>query len=528
MSSAYSLKSFWISLGVLFLVTVGYYCNVLLKTDGHYVYFLDDAYIHLAIAKNFAFHDVWGVTPYQFSSTSSAPLFTLLISYLIEIFGNSDQLPLYFNIVFGIGIVYFLNKYYSDFLDKTQQLVLATVFTLFFAVLHMQILSGMEHVFQVFLFVINIYCFQNLEKNKKFLLGFYLSIFLMGTVRFESMFYFVILAFVLALIRKWRMSVAVLIFGFIPIAIFCYLNYQQNGFLFPNSVLVKGTKLSLDSTFFLQLKKIVFDNFLLNISFYKIGFFPILICLYFIYIDFKTKKWREVIKNNFLLIVLLLVMICHAMFADLKGSFRYEAYILVGFSMALIPKLKNFFIDFKTFIKNERFLSVLVLMNVFLLFYKLWSAHLVLNDGGKNIYEQQMQSAKFLHTYYSTSKVVANDIGAITYYTDIHLMDIAGLGSVETIVFNENKKTFDDQFESFLTEYCDKNQYDIAVVYESWLQGHVPKNWRKAATLKIKDKITAAQGKVSIYSIDTNNLQSLKSNIKQFNWNKNIQVTILN
>jgi mannose/fructose/N-acetylgalactosamine-specific phosphotransferase system component IID len=45
-------------------------------------------------------------------------------------------------------------------------------------------------------------------------------------------------------------------------------------------------------------------------------------------------------------------MICHSMFADLKGMFRYEAYILTGFSMALIPKLKGLFENFRTYIKR--------------------------------------------------------------------------------------------------------------------------------------------------------------------------------
>lgn len=508
------------------MICFGYYINTILKNDGHYVYFLDDAYIHLAIAKNFALHTVWGVTPYQFSSTSSAPLFTLFISYFIDCFGNDDQLPLYFNIILGIGIVFFLNKYYSEILGKVKYIVLSVLFTLFFAVLHLQVLSGMEHIFQVFLFIINIYCIKNLEGNRKATIGFYLSMFLLGTVRFESMFYFVILALMFALVRKWKTSLMILACGFIPIMIFCYLNYQQSGLLFPNSVLVKGTKLSFDSNFLFQLKKITLDNFLLNVSFYKIGFFPILICSYFIFKDFRNNKWNVIIENNFLLIVISLLMICHSMFADLKGSFRYEAYILVGFSMILIPRMKDFFFDFKTYIKKEKFVVVLISLNILLLFYKSWNAHIVLNKGGENIYEQQIQSAKFLHTYYNTSKVVANDIGAITYFTDIHLMDIAGLGSAETIVFNENKKTFDHNFENFLTRYCIDNHYEIAVVYESWLQGYVPKNWKKAAVLRVKDKTTVAQNEVSIYSINLNNLQSLKRNIRDFNWDKNVEVMI--
>lgn len=107
------------------------------------------------------------------------------------------------------------------------------------------------------------------------------------------------------------------------------------------------------------------------------------------------------------------------------------------------------------------------------------------------------------------------------------MLDIAGLGSKETIVFNENKRHADSQFQSFLTEYTTVNNYDIAIIYEAWLQTHIPKNWTKVAELKISNPITVAKDKVSIYSVNGNNLEELKNNIKDFRWNRNVRVAIV-
>ncbi len=519
-------KSFWISLVVFFTVCALYYMVSITKTDGHYVYPIDDAYIHLAMAKNFALHEVWGVTRYEFSSTSSSPLFTVLLSFLIKIFGNNDQIPLYVNLIFGAGTVYILDLYFSSVFNKIKSVVLSVLFTLFISVLHLQVLSGMEHVLHVFLFALNIFCLTRPE-NKRAVLGFYLSLILMGLVRFESMFYFAVLAFIFMVLNKWKRAALILMAGFIPIAVFCYINYRHDGYLFPNSVVVKGTKLAFDSRLPHQLKQILLDNFLFNISFYKLGFFPVLICLVLVFRDFKRKKFQNAVQDHFLLIVISMVMICHSMFADLKGLFRYEAYLMAGFSMAIIPEVKGFVESFGSYLKKEKALSVFIMMNVVLLFYKSFIAHPMLSEGGKNIYEQQIQSAKFLHAYYNESKVVANDIGAVTYFTDIHLLDTAGLGSIETIPFNENKRKSDPAFEYFLTRYTTERNYDIAVIYDAWLKPYIPKNWKKAAVLKIKNPVTVARDEVSIYSVDHTALAELKENIRKFKWNRNVQVTVV-
>lgn len=504
---------------------------MLSKTENYYTYIIDDAYIHLAIAKNFALHDVWGMTPYKFSSSSSSPIFTFILSVFISVFGNNELYPLFFNILCGFLIIVFLNKYYARFFSRRKSIIFANLFTLFFAVLHLQILLGMEHVLQVFIIVVNIFYFyqwsQSEFKNKISAFWFYFTIAFLGLIRFESMFYFVSFAFVFLLIKKIKPAIFILLFGFVPILIFGYFNYGQTGYFFPNSVIVKGTQFSFSGDYFRQLYRILFQNMFLNITFYKVGIFPLLMAIILIHRDYKNKKKiKEIVSENFLILVLGLTLILQSMFGGFKGTFRYEAYILTGFSMAIIPKLKSFFASFSLMPKKEKMVGFIIVFTFLLMIYKFGFAHLMITKSSANIYEQQIQSAKFLKKYYNTSKVVANDIGAICYFSDIHLMDIAGLGSVEMIPFNLNKKKFDDDFENYLTQYCAKNKYELAVVYEEWLGGHVPKNWKKVAILKINNKMNVAIDHVTIYSIDPKIHGELKQNVKKFDWNKNVEVRI--
>lgn len=526
------MRSFLIT-AVLFFGICGIYILLMLsKTENYFTYIIDDAYIHLSIAKNFALHKVWGMTQYHFSSSSSSPIFTFMISVFIYLFGNYELIPLIFNGVCSFFIIFFLNKYYFFSFKENKCVIVASLFTIFFAVLHLQLLIGMEHVLHVLIIIVNVLCFYKWMssgfKDGTSLYWFYFSIALLGLVRFESMFYFVALAFVFFLIKKYKEAFLTLLIGFVPILLFGYFNYQEDGYFFPNSIVVKGTQFDFSGNYFGQIYTILFKNMLFNISFYKVGLIPLLMAVVLWYRECKNKKsFREIISENFLVIVWSFTLILHSLFGDFKGGFRYEAYILVGFTMVLIPKLKSFFMQPLFIMRKDKIMSVLILSSFLLLIYKTGYTHRILIKGTANIYEQQVQSAKFLHQYYNTSKVVANDIGAICYFSDIHLLDVAGLGSKEMIPFNRNKRVFDDEFENYLIKYCRENHYQLAVVYDSWMLSHIPENWKKVAVLQINAKMTVASERVSIYSIDPHIHDQLKQNVKNFSWNKNVKVEIV-
>lgn len=139
-------------------------------------------------------------------------------------------------------------------------------------------------------------------------------------------------------------------------------------------------------------------------------------------------------------------------------------------------------------------------------------------QASNNIYEQQYQMANFLKRHYPTSTVAANDIGAITYFTDIHLVDLMGLGTMEMARLKLNHS----ETREGITALMQERGVSLALVYDSWFQDGggtnslLPPNWTKAADWKIPHNIVCGGSIVSIYAAKAQDLEPLKTNLRQF------------
>ena len=72
--------------------------NYAASGGGALVYWIEDAYIHLAMARSLLEHGVYGVTPHEFTTSSSSPLWVLLLSAAMALAGPDARLPLALNL----------------------------------------------------------------------------------------------------------------------------------------------------------------------------------------------------------------------------------------------------------------------------------------------------------------------------------------------------------------------------------------------------------------------------------------------
>lgn len=214
---------------------------------GHVVYALDDAYIHMAMAKNVARHGVWGVTPYQFTSASSSPLWTVLLSAIYFVFGVNNVTPLVLNILFATLLVLALGRILESLATGLPRPYIFGVLlsVLFFAPIPSLIFAGLEHVLQTVV-TLTFVCYASwllagraansrLSGATLVLLGL-----LASTARYEGLFAVGVVAFILCLRRRIRLALWLLFWSALPLFVIGWVSARHGWFWLPNSVALKG------------------------------------------------------------------------------------------------------------------------------------------------------------------------------------------------------------------------------------------------------------------------------------------------
>jgi hypothetical protein len=134
--------------------------------NGELCYALDDSFIMMALAKNLAFHGVWGLTPYEFSSTASSPLFTVLLAACFKILGKSIYIPLFINILTLLVLYMYVTRQSVRMGLNSWQIWLMLMGLFFFMPVPVLLFGSMEHLLHTLIAIwVLIYVSEKAEKS---------------------------------------------------------------------------------------------------------------------------------------------------------------------------------------------------------------------------------------------------------------------------------------------------------------------------------------------------------------------------
>ncbi|NWF68014.1 MAG: hypothetical protein HXY40_02920 [Chloroflexi bacterium] len=423
--------------------------------DGKLIYALDDAYIHMAMAKNFAQHGVWGVTAAGFTSSSSSPGWTLLLA----LFGAQDGLPLALNALAGWGLLALVYAYFRQ--HSARRIFALLLALLLLTPLPFLAFTGMEHTLHTL--VIAALCLSVLGERSLWWSALLAAAAL--ALRYESAFVIAPLCALLAWRGRGKQALALGGAALLPVALYALVSLSQGWYAVPNALLIKSA-----GALYVEGDAL---NYWLYRVFVNLGQQPHLLLL-----ALAALFLLRVASARPLLLVFLAALLLHVRLAGAGVHFRYEAYLVALGLIALYAAAVQARIETRRPLIMA-LLALALLYGALPLARRAWESLLAVVPATQNIYLQQVQMGLFLRQYYTGAAVAANDIGAIAYLAQIDLIDVIGLANMEIARARENGTYTPERIAEIAAPA------EIAIVYDSWLRQGVPPGWRAVGAWRV-------------------------------------------
>jgi hypothetical protein len=336
--------------------------NVLQHTQGTLTYPQDNAFINMAVARNLAFNEVWGISKYSFQSATSSPLYTILLAAVYFITGADLVIPLIINLLTAIFFLFVVQRWLIHNRLSAAGQLLILLLVIFCTALPLIVISGTEHTLQLlfsFLFLRSfVQSFARASppiqrtsptseaRPSRQSASHSRRIYIFAALMVLSGYQCGIIALAacgwLCWRRQWLPALKLATVSFLPILLFGVLSISKGGYFLPNPLLLAGTAASYSEAFL-------------------VGNIIILVGVLLARYDKKFKAERPVIMR--------------------RGMIGVSALLAVLWSLRTV------------------------------------SGYTAIGQDCVDLYYQQYQTAKFIHRHYNRFGIAFNDPGVISYWS---------------------------------------------------------------------------------------------------------------
>ncbi len=506
--------AFALAVALLFywLVTFGLLVRGLAQTDGKFIYPIDDTYIHMAIAKHFVQNGAWSVSSgLDFTSTTSSPLWTLLVAGSYAVFGVNELSPLLLNLVFGSAAVVLS---YNLLRKKVRPLTLTVLLVLIvlFVPLPILTLGGMEHTLHSWLslwllFAGAAYLHDPARNTRGQLILLMALSALVSSARYEGLFLVAIISLFLLLRRRVLPAFLIGGAGLLPVVGYGLLSLSHGWDFLPTSLMLKGNTLSFSLVGIFEFLSRLPTN-LLNAPHILLLLVACLIVWLWLEERGIPAGWEKTLLALYLSDALL-----HMLFASTGWFYRYESYLVLAGLIVLACVLKPLLPAHGIGSGRKALLGLaLALLLLFPLGWRSMKSFFDYPFASQNIYQQHYQMAMFLQTYYNGRSVAANDIGAINYYADIRCLDLYGLGTVE-VTRAKRAGSFDSQM---MVDLVEQHGAQVLILYDITFAGQMPAQWIKVGEWTIPDKVVVGSDTLAFYAPSPAQVEEITAHLRDF------------
>ncbi len=413
---------------------------------------LDDAYIHMAVARNLVESGSWGVNPGEFAAASSSPAWTAGLAALFTVVGPHLWVPVAVNLVALVLALVELERWFLAAGSTTWRRFVGLLAVSAGAALPVLAGLGMEHSAHVLAAVLLARAIvEGAGPARLAALGALLPL-----LRYEGLFEVAVGALVLTWGGRRREAGALAASAFAAVcAVGAWSSAQGAGFL-PNSLLMKG---SIGTGFA--------TNLAVNLSEGRAAVALVaLISAAAPFVSAPARRHAALFVGTAVL---------HLGLASVGWYYRYEAYLLawgiawvaaygtlagprvVRFAQTALAAAALLFLATRTFDAVGYFQGRCVYI------------HDVKVTLGRRLAHMQPRPVLALH-----------DIGAIAFYGRGTLVDIAGLGTDEVARLSSQRRFTGET----IAEVAARRGATIAIATRSWMAADRPPGWVAVAELE--------------------------------------------
>ena len=445
----------------------------LARTDGHFSYSLDDAYIHMGMAKNLANHGVFGVTPHGFTSSSSSPLWVVLVACCYRLFGVTDLVPFLFNAVSAVGVIRQGDVCPQAVRGGARDPALRALWAGAAGpdrsdrVLRPRASAARRaerRVRDVDRRAVRSRSATAPPVPAPAAAVVMLAAALVAGARYEGLFLVAGGALLLAARRRVGQAALVAAAGLGPAVGFGLYSLHHGWPFLPASILLKGR---IPQGGWRGISEVLGGYCLLALAEN-----PYLMALVMAGVGtLLVARRRGGLLHapwSALVLLALIASLLHLQFARAGLFYRYEAYLIALWIVALAaawPHLRGDIAELSRLTPRHAIAGGLIaVLAAVPLVARAARAHLEAPTATREIYSQQHQMGRFVQRYYRGRTIAANDIGVIDYLTDIDLFDLYGLGTREVVDAKRGTGYHTAQIDSLTRA----RGVEIAMAYEDW------------------------------------------------------------
>lgn len=447
------------------------------------VYWIEDAYIHLATARNLVEHGVYGATPHEFTSSSSSPLWVALLAICMALVGSTVQMALALNIVLALAFAAVVARVLAG-TDGWFAGIAAALAVLMVAPVPL-VLSGMEHLGHAAAMVLAVWWLSRRLSDDGAPVNdvpLLLLLLALPLLRYESLWLHV-LGTALALVRgERRFALLVAAVGALPVLAFGLYSQSQGWPFLPAPILAKTVYLADPATNgAVWLAKYLLWWPLKRLVTYVPELLAMMIaadCWLAWTLWRDRRSWRH--AHWIAVLFFLLGSWAHATFAAFGWGGRYEAYLLAVGLVALGMALPR--TDWRAVAEKksrERLVGALAAVFLCLAVLRGWTQHADLPGRAETVALRDVWPAQLVRDACGPQppcplKVMTMNIGALSWYAGPRLTDLLALADREALALLGERRLDG----AAVRRLADIRQIDVALIfddfYAEWIGGRPP------------------------------------------------------